>query len=262
MQAVDRAELLLRREQVGEHLGRVLAPAVAAVDHGHRRPPGRLGRGALLEVAHRDDVAVVLEHVDRVLDRLLVEVAGPGHLRVGEPEHVAAEPVHCRLGREPRAGARLVEGRQERLAGQQVGVAPRLRDRRELVADLEDPLEVGPLEVLEREDVPPDEAPHRDPFLRCRFTPVNSTATRSSSPTSPCLRSASSPASPAEPVGSTSIPVESRARRVGLDERAPRRRRRGRRRWRASPRRPPASRRSRRRGSRARRCAAPPPTAT
>ena len=124
--AVDRAHLLLRRVQVGQDLGRVLAPAVAAVDDRDRGPLGGLRGRALLEVAHRDDVAVVLEHVDRVLDRLLVEVAGPRHLRVGEPEHVAAEPVHRGLGGQPGARARLVEGRQQRLVREQVGVPPGL----------------------------------------------------------------------------------------------------------------------------------------
>ena len=116
-----RAELLLRRVEVGQDLGRVLAPAVAAVDHRHRRPLGRLGRRALLEVAHRDDVAVVLEHVDRVLDRLLVEVAGAGHLRVGEargrgrragasrPRSRAA--CGCSAGRRPSAASCRQAGR-------------------------------------------------------------------------------------------------------------------------------------------------------
>ena len=157
---VERAELAADRVQVGEHLRRVLAPAVAAVDHRHGRPVRRLLGRALLEVPHRDHVGVELEHVDRVLHRLLVEVAGAGHLRVGEAEHVAAQPVHRRLRRHPRARARLVEGRQQRLVREQIGVAPVLRDRRKLVADLEDPLELVPLKVLERQDVATQEAPH------------------------------------------------------------------------------------------------------
>ena len=168
---VDRAELLPDRVEVGEDLRRVLAPAVAAVDHRHRGPVRRLRRRALLEVPHRDHVGVELEHVDRVLHRLLVEVAGPGHLRVGEAEHVAAEPVHRGLRRHPRARARLVEGRQQRLVREQIGVAPVLRDRRELVADLEDALELVPLKVLERQDVATEKAPHLCvPLSRLRGT--------------------------------------------------------------------------------------------
>ena len=139
----------------------MLAPAVSAVDDRNGGPLGGLRGRPLLEMAHRDDVAVVLEHVDRVLDRLLVEVAGPRHLRVREPEDVTAEPMHRGLGGQAGARARLVEGRQQRLARQQVGVLPGLGDRRELVADLEDPLEVSSLEVLERQDVSSEEASHR-----------------------------------------------------------------------------------------------------
>ena len=114
-QPVERALLVEDRVQVGEDLGRVLAPAVAAVDDRHGRPLRRLVRRALLEVADRDDVRVVLQHVERVLDRLLVEVAGAGHLRVGEAEDVPAEAVHrglvargasaCWAGRRPSAAS-------------------------------------------------------------------------------------------------------------------------------------------------------------
>ena len=76
----------------------------------------------LLEVAHGDDVAVVLEHVDGVFDALLVEVAGAGHLGVGEPEHVPTEAVHGCFGGQPGTGARLVEGGEQRLRGEQVPV--------------------------------------------------------------------------------------------------------------------------------------------
>ncbi len=64
----------------------------------------------------------------------------------------------------------------------------------------------------------PEEASHRS-LSFCRFTPVNSTATRSSSPTAPASRRASRPARPAEPVGSTSMPVASTARAFAAGER-------------------------------------------
>jgi hypothetical protein len=158
---VDAAVLTRHRVQVGEHLGGVLPPAVAGVDHRDARPVGRLRRGALEEVAHHHDVAVVLEHVDGVLDRLLVEVAGPGHLGVGEAEDVAAEPVHGRLVGQPGAGRRLVEGGDQGLVGEEVGVAPLPGDRLQSVAHREDVLELGTLEVPQRQDVAPGEAPHQ-----------------------------------------------------------------------------------------------------
>ena len=167
--AVDRAELLLDRVEVGEDLRGMLAPAVAAVDDRDRGPERGFRRCALLEVPHRDDVGVELQHVDRVLHRLLVEVAGPGHLRVGEAQHVTAEAVHRGFGRHPGARARLVERRQQRLVLQQIGVAAALGDRCELVAGLEHALEVGALKVLERQDVAAQKAPHGSfSLLRCR----------------------------------------------------------------------------------------------
>jgi len=99
LQAVKMTLLLPDRVQVCQHLGRVLAPSVATVDDRDRGPLCRLVRRTLLEVAHRDDVAVVLEHVDGVLDGLLVEVAGTRHLGVREAQYVAAEAVHGGLGR-------------------------------------------------------------------------------------------------------------------------------------------------------------------
>ena len=159
-QAVERALLEQDRVEVGQDLGRVLAPAVAAVDDRHGRPLGGLGRGALLEVTDRDDVRVVLQHVEGVLDRLLVEVAGAGHLRVGEAQHLPAEAMHGGLVGEARPGARLVERRQERLVLEQVRVAPVAGERAQVVGDLEDPEELVPAEVLEREDVATGETAH------------------------------------------------------------------------------------------------------
>src|SRR6266508_4623009 len=119
--------------QVGEDLRRVLTPSVPAVDDRDAGPSRRLGRGALLEVAHGDHVPVVLEHVHGVLDRLLIEVAGPSVLHVREAEHVAPEPVHGCLRGQAGPGRRLVERGQQRLVLQQVGVLATLGDRPQFV---------------------------------------------------------------------------------------------------------------------------------
>ena len=139
----------------------MLAPAVAAVDDRHGRPLRGLGRRALLEVADGDDVAVVLQHVEGVLDRLLVEVAGAGHLGVGEAQDVAAEAMHRGLGGEPGARAGLVERRQQRLVLQQVACCAGRGRRAQVVGDLEDPEELVPAEVLQGQDVAAEEASHR-----------------------------------------------------------------------------------------------------
>ena len=208
----------------------MLAPAVAAVDDRHGRPLGGLGRGAFLEVADGDDVAVRLEHPEGVLERLLVEVAGPGHLGVGEAQDCAAETMHRRLGREPRPRARLVERRQQRLVLEEIAVATVAGVRTKVVGDLEHPEEVLPAEVLEGQDVPTQEAPHRGPPATAgwltasvadpRRMPVNTTATVSVESRRPWRRSASRPARPALPVGSTSIPVVVQRDVVRLEQRA------------------------------------------
>jgi hypothetical protein len=164
-EVVDAPALSPRRVQVGEDLRGVLAPPVAAVDDRNARPLRRLGRRALLEVPDSQDVAVVLEHVEGVLDGLLVEVACPSHLRVGEADDVAAQPVHRRLGCEPRTCAGLVEGSHQRLVGEQVRVPSFLRDGPELLRNLEHPEVLVALEVLQRQDVAPQEAAHRSPSL-------------------------------------------------------------------------------------------------
>ncbi len=167
-ETVDSPQLPPDRVQVGEHLGRMLPPAVAGVDDGDRGPAGRLSRGPLGEMTHHDDVAVVLEHVDGVFDRLLIEVTGPGHAGVGEPGDGSPQAQHGGLVGEPGAGGRLVEGGDQGLGGQQVAVAALPGDGLELVGHGEEMVELGSLEPVEREDVTSGEAPHRNPFLRRR----------------------------------------------------------------------------------------------
>ena len=229
-QAVERALLLPDGVEVGEHLGGMLAPAVTAVDDGHGRPLGGLCRRTLLVVPDGDDVAVVLQHVEGVLEGLHVEVAGAGHLGVGEAQHVAAQAMHGRLRGEARARAGLVEGRQQRLVGQQVRVAPVPCDGQQVVGDLEDAEVLVARHVPQRQDVAALEASHgvsspppgRGPGAPAaalpapdeRRTPLKITATVSSGPTRPSRVSVMRPARPAVPVWSASMPRSGRARRL------------------------------------------------
>ena len=143
----------------------MLAPAVAAVDDRHAGPLGGLVRRALLEVAHDDHVAVELQHLDRVLDRLLVQVAGARHLGVGEAGDVPAQAVHGGLVRQAGAGGWLVEGRHQRLLLEQVDVAPVARDRLHLSATSKTRKNSLTFELLERQNVTAHETTHVQSLL-------------------------------------------------------------------------------------------------
>ncbi len=122
-QAVERAALTPDGEGVGQDLGGMLAPAVAAVDHRHAGMERGFGGRALLEVAHGDHVAVIFQHLDGVLNAFLVEVTGARHLGIGEAGHMPAQAVHRGFRRQTGAGARLVERRDKRLFFQQIPIA-------------------------------------------------------------------------------------------------------------------------------------------
>jgi len=117
-------------------------------------------RGALLEVPHHDHVTVVFQHVHRVFDRLLVEVAGAGHLRIREAGDLPTQAQHCGLMRQPCAGAGLVERRDQDFVRQQIGVLPIAGERRQLISHLKNALKLVALETLERQNVPTGKAPH------------------------------------------------------------------------------------------------------
>src|SRR5439155_22707103 len=98
-------------------------------------------------------------------------------------------PVHSRPRRQAGAGAGLVERGDDRLLSEEVAVSAVPGEVLEVFADLEHPEVFVPLEVLEREDVPAQKAPHGSLLF-----PVKRTATSllSAGPAS------SRPASPAE----------------------------------------------------------------
>ena len=61
---------------------------------------------------------------------------------------------HCGLMGQPRAGRGLVEGHRQDLVLQQVGVLTIVGDRGQLLGHFENVIQLGPVEVLEGEDVP------------------------------------------------------------------------------------------------------------
>ena len=112
-------ELLGDCEQVEQRLGRVLAVAVACIDHRHVAHCRRARRRALLLVAQHDHVAIAALDADRVLERFALD--GGGKLgRVLGGDHRAAEPGHRRLEGMPRSGRGLVEQRDHHMVAQRV----------------------------------------------------------------------------------------------------------------------------------------------
>ena len=109
--ALDVADLALDRVEVEQRLGRVLAGAVAGVDHrdgGNRR---RARCGALLIVPEDDHIGIGGDHADRVLEGLSLDRTREGVRGFG-PQHRPAEAEHRRFEAQPRACARFVEERR------------------------------------------------------------------------------------------------------------------------------------------------------
>src|SRR6185295_16098723 len=117
LQAGDAAAAAADRVEVEERLRRVLIASVAAVDDGTRRRFGRETRRAFARMADDDDVAVALDHADRVGERLAL--ARRGDLLTADPERLAAEAHHRALEREARARRGLEEQRAEDFAVEQ-----------------------------------------------------------------------------------------------------------------------------------------------
>ena len=122
LQAIDAAFFAQDSVQVGQDLGRVLAPAIAAVNDRDARPLGGFLRRALLEMAHDDHITVELEHLDCILDGFLVEVSGTGHLGIREAGDMASQAVHGGFMSQTRARRRLIESRYQGLVFEHIHI--------------------------------------------------------------------------------------------------------------------------------------------
>ena len=109
---------------VGHGLGGMLVAAVAAVDDGDAQRLQHLVHGVGVAVAQHHQVAVMVEHLAHVVERLALGDAGGGG--VGDGHDVAAQAVPGALERQAGAGAGFVEGADEDLAGQRPGDQLRL----------------------------------------------------------------------------------------------------------------------------------------
>ena len=151
--ALERAEPIEQRVGVEQRLARVLVLAVAGVDHRRRGPAGDQLRRARVGMADHDRLGRVGgEGRDRVPQRLALVDRGAGGL---DRDDVGGEPLRGELERGAGPGARLVEEADDRAPAQGrhlLDVAP--PDLGEARRALHDPLDVGALEVLDRQQVP------------------------------------------------------------------------------------------------------------
>ena len=162
-QAVGAALEVHDREEVEQGLRGVLADAVAAADDDGVRAEARgqlveglggLVGGAHLRVAQHDDVRVAAHgahgvgQVLALVDRREVHAAAGG-------DDLAAQALHGRLEGHVRAGAGLVEerGHDLALAERQDRLVALAHLRPKVCCQGEEAVEVGPRELLHRDDV-------------------------------------------------------------------------------------------------------------
>ena len=148
--AVDPAELVLDRVEVEQRLRRMLAPAVAAVDHGYVADGGGPSGRSLVGMAEHDHVGVAAHDTDGVLERLAL--GGAGELAGVVRAHGApSQAQHRGLEGKPGAGGGLVEK-----GGQDPALEPARRSMRlrtHLVSAAEDFFQEVPAELLGLDDV-------------------------------------------------------------------------------------------------------------
>ena len=152
-QSIDGAFFGQDGVKVGQDLGGMLAPAIAAINDRHGSPFGGFLWSALLEVAHHDHIAVELEHFDCILDGLLVPVTGAGHLGIRETGHMPAQAVHGGFVRQAGAGGGLVESGHHGLLSEQVAVAAGFGDGLHFIGNFKDVEEFLTFEFFEGQNI-------------------------------------------------------------------------------------------------------------
>ena len=150
--AVERVEPAPKRVDVEQGLARVLVLAVARVDHRGVGPARDQVRGAGVRGANHDRLRVVgAQRRDRVLQRLALVDRRARRL---DRDHVRGESLRRKLERGAGPGARLVEEVHDRPPAERrhlLDVAP--AHLGEALGALEDALDVGALEMLDRQQV-------------------------------------------------------------------------------------------------------------
>ena len=153
VEALDPAELLVDRVEVEERLRRVLVLAVAGVDDVRRRVAGDELRRADVRVADDDHVRVVgADRERRVLQRLALVDRRAGRL---DRHHVGREPLRGELEARRRPRRRLEEEVDDRAAAERRQLLHVALERaRERAGEREEPLDVLPGQVGDRDQVP------------------------------------------------------------------------------------------------------------
>ncbi len=155
--AVERAEPAAQREHVEQRLGRVLVLAVAGVDHAGGGPAGdELRRAGVRRADHDRRRVVGRQRLHRVLERLALVDARADR---ADADDVGAQPLGGELEARAGPGPGLVEEVDDGPAAQRGDLLDLpARDLGERLGAVEDPLDPGAIEVVDRDQMATDPA--------------------------------------------------------------------------------------------------------
>ncbi len=191
-QPFEVALLLAQDIEIAQRLGRMLAAAVAGVEDRTRRVFGGDPCGAVVRMAHDDQVGVGADHAGRVGEAFALGRGAGVH--IGRTDHGAAEAMHRGLETEAGASRGFVKQRGHDQAARKVEALATLQCRRKLIRQREDPFDFRDRQVLDRDHVAFRQPRHqvllppittasrpstslsrtwiRSPFGACRFLPT------------------------------------------------------------------------------------------
>ena len=160
--------------EVAKRLCRMLAAAVARVNHGAWRVLGGDPRRAVARMAHHDNVGIGAHHAHGVGQGFAL--GGRGRVHVGRADDGAAEPMHRGFETQARAGRRFVEKRRHDKAVGSLERFAAFEPGGERVGELENPLDIDRGQVFDRDDVVFSEPRHRAQAAAPRLAPPITTS--------------------------------------------------------------------------------------
>ena len=150
-ESLQMALFLAQDVEVAERLRRMLAAAVAGVEHGAWRVLGGHARGAVMWMAQHDQVSIAGDDAHRVGEALAL---GRGaRLHIGRADHRAAQTMHRGFETEARARRRLVKQRRHDQSGRRRDLFAAFELGGKAVGQRKHALDVRGLEILDRNDV-------------------------------------------------------------------------------------------------------------